>query len=588
MNYKQLLTRTFNNLAFRKKIFIHFFILIVFSLVLFNGVLSYIIDQYNKEIQTTNAQLIDTVIASIESEMTAVEEMTNYIIGDETIQENLIFLLNNPRHQRTALVKNTIYESFYPYSFSNDAIQSISILSGTTDITMGRTLDRKHLNINRIIQEAIDNKGRLSWVTEDISGSSIYCVRALRQRKYLNLKTLGILLVQINIEAIIQNALEKSGYPPTTTDFLLYSGQQRIYPNDSTHSINNLGSLDANDSYYIKTIHDKKTFIISGTMSKVGWSYYYFRDYNTLFNHLIYAKWYSLLAITAFSLVLIVISNLYLKSIFKHWDLLLSKIKNFGNGVHPSHQHHELYNQREDEIGTLHQHFDEMTHRVNVLRDENYEKQIHLKDATIKMLEQQINPHFLYNTLDLINWMAQIHNADEISTVVIALGKLFRASITEEHELIPLSQELNFLNNYLSIQKIRFNERLHFKATIPEEYNELLIPKLSLQPLVENALKHGMESMIGTCYIELTIQEDTKTSNYIITVSNTGSSFEPDLLERIHSNDLKPLGTGVGLTNIDSRLKLLFGDNYGLSFYNKDGKAHVSIHLPWDINSLPL
>ena len=219
-----------------------------------------------------------------------------------------------------------------------------------------------------------------------------------------------------------------------------------------------------------------------------------------------------------------------------------------------------------------------MTKSVKVLRDENYDKQLLLRDATIKMLQQQINPHFLYNTLDTINWMAQKYGADDISTMVRSLGNLFRASITGEGDLIPLADELAVLDNYIQIQKIRFKDRLVFELVVPEDISHIFVPKLCIQPLVENALKHAMEYTDEICTIRVTVRE--REGSYRIKVANTGSQFEEDLLWKIEHRQITPQGSGVGLVNIDSRLKLIYGDHYGLTFYNKDGMAVVMLSIP--------
>ena len=219
-----------------------------------------------------------------------------------------------------------------------------------------------------------------------------------------------------------------------------------------------------------------------------------------------------------------------------------------------------------------------MTHSVKVLRDENYDKQLLVRDSAIKMLQQQINPHFLYNTLDTINWMAQKYGADDISVMVRSLGNLFRASIADQKDIIPLSEELKVLSDYIRIQEIRFKDRLHFELDTPEKTSQIFVPKLCIQPLVENALKHAMEDTDELCRIRVTIQEMEK--DYQIQVSNTGSQFEEDLLQKIENREITPQGSGVGLLNINSRLKLLYGDNYGLKFYNKGGKAVVMLSIP--------
>ncbi len=225
-----------------------------------------------------------------------------------------------------------------------------------------------------------------------------------------------------------------------------------------------------------------------------------------------------------------------------------------------------------------------MTKSVKVLRDENYDKQLLLRDATIRMLQQQINPHFLYNTLDTINWMAQKYGADDISTMARSLGNLFRISITGQEELIPLAEELSFLDNYIQIQNIRFKDRLNFEMNIPNDISHIQIPKLCIQPLVENALKHSMEYSDQMCRIRVTLQE--RDHDYQIQVANTGSQFEENLIWKIEHREITPQGSGVGLTNINSRLKLLYGDAYGLTFYNQEGMAVVMLTIPKERRSL--
>ena len=266
------------------------------------------------------------------------------------------------------------------------------------------------------------------------------------------------------------------------------------------------------------------------------------------------------------------------RHVLKHLDFLVEKIRCFGNGEPVPKQREYDYVNRRDEIGQLHVNFDEMTKSVKVLRDENYDKQLLLRDATIKILQQQINPHFLYNTLDTINWMAQKYGADDISTMVRSLGNLFRASITGEGDLIPLADELAVLDNYIQIQKIRFKDRLVFELVVPEDISHIFVPKLCIQPLVENALKHAMEYTDEICTIRVTVRE--REGSYRIKVANTGSQFEEDLLWKIEHRQITPQGSGVGLVNIDSRLKLIYGDHYGLTFYNKDGMAVVMLSIP--------
>jgi two-component system sensor histidine kinase YesM len=178
--------------------------------------------------------------------------------------------------------------------------------------------------------------------------------------------------------------------------------------------------------------------------------------------------------------------------------------------------------------------------------------------------------------------MAQVQGNEEISTMVLSLGNLFRASIVQQKELITLEEELVFLKSYIQIQEIRFKDRLRFHIDIPESCNQIPVPKLIIQPLVENAIKHSMEFSFEPCEIFVSITEEE--DRYRLKVANTGSYFDEDLLEKIRQRTLTPLGTGVGLINIDSRLRLIFGEEYGLSFLNRDGMAMVILQIPKGID----
>ena len=236
----------------------------------------------------------------------------------------------------------------------------------------------------------------------------------------------------------------------------------------------------------------------------------------------------------------------------------------------------EVYS--DNEIGSLTRSFNVMTQKIQDLMAQNIQEQEQKRKIELKALQSQINPHFLYNTLDTINWMAQKYGADDISTMVRSLGNLFRAAVNSKEDLIPLKMELDVLKDYIRIQQIRFGDRLDFQLHVPDDISNIYVPTLCIQPLVENALKYALEFSDDVCHITVTISE--KDTVYQITVANTGSHFEDDLIWKLEHRQVTPQGSGVGLVNINSRLKLLFGDRYGLSIYNEDGMAIVLLSIP--------
>lgn len=180
------------------------------------------------------------------------------------------------------------------------------------------------------------------------------------------------------------------------------------------------------------------------------------------------------------------------------------------------------YAYRKDEIGRLHQGFERMTARIQNLVNTNYVNEILAKEAQIKALESQINPHFLYNTLESINWRAKAVNNREISLMTESLGSLLRATLSNKKSLVTLSYELNLILSYITIQQIRFEERLDYREQVPDGLKNALIPPLTLQPLVENAIHYALEEMTETCYITILAAETDKTGK-------TGSAVSASL-----------------------------------------------------------
>ncbi len=439
---------------------------------------------------------------------------------------------------------------------------------------MGNSIYIEKFDLSKLKEKSCDSNGNTIWESADAAGIDTVCIRQIRQLKYLGLNKLADLYIVVDMEHLINDALTNAGYSPTDSHFILLENGHRIYPELPYHD-----ELypKLTSPYSITTINGHKEFIISGTIPDTPWDYLYFRNYDPIFHNIQAAKLKVLLFTTFTVLTALLILWLVFRRILTHLDFLMEKIRNFGNGEPPPIDKYD-YTLRQDEIGHLHRSFDEMTKSVKVLRDENYDKQLLLRDATIKQLQQQIDPHFLYNTLDTINWRAQKYGADDISCMVRSLGNLFRTSINGQEDVIPLSDELTVLNSYIQIQRFRFQDRLNFELHMPKDIRHILVPKMCLQPLVENALKHAMEYSDELCNICVTLTE--LENDYQITVANTGSQFEENLLWKIRNHQITPQGSGVGLVNIDSRMKLLYGNLYGLIFYNQDNMAIVELRIP--------
>jgi two-component system sensor histidine kinase YesM len=219
------------------------------------------------------------------------------------------------------------------------------------------------------------------------------------------------------------------------------------------------------------------------------------------------------------------------------------------------------------------------------------------KQSQLTALQTQINPHFLYNTLDTIRGMAMKYDNRDVSDMIGTLSSFFRYSISGKGSLVHVRDEINNINDYMKIQRYRFNNRFSVSIDIDEDSKQvydLYIPRLILQPIVENAIIHGLDDVMDNAEITIDI---TVADVLLITVSDNGEGMTlqelDDLNEKIHSDDLRMLkqenqqsaghGTGIALPNINKRIVLLYGRRYGLNVYSSKGYGtDVEIILPID------
>jgi two-component system, sensor histidine kinase YesM len=226
-----------------------------------------------------------------------------------------------------------------------------------------------------------------------------------------------------------------------------------------------------------------------------------------------------------------------------------------------------------DEITELGMSFNIMIGKIRELLDSKIKEQKILKKAELRALQSQINPHFLYNTLDTIIWMAEAKKTDQIVEVVSALSNFFRISLSKGQDWITIAEEIERVKSYLIIQKIRYRDIMDFKIEVDERVSENTVLKLILQPLVENAIYHGIKNKRegGT----IVVRARPNNANEVrLEVEDNGIGFEPNKLAQIqveladNSGEFKP-ESGFGLGNVNHRIKLYYGMQYGLSIRSK-------------------
>ncbi|MFA9378847.1 MAG: hypothetical protein ACERKZ_19185 [Lachnotalea sp.] len=182
----------------------------------------------------TNAQLLNNVISNVESDMLALNNISNYVIFNTIIQENLIYLIDNKNSKKQAVAKRNVYEALYTYMFSNSYIKSISLVTDDTIITLGNSFTSDKIDLEQINQKPIDDAGRVSWSSGASANYSMLCTREIRQLKFLKLRKLAILYIDVDMDQIISDALIDAGYTPDLVEFIVCQGNEQIYPNETS------------------------------------------------------------------------------------------------------------------------------------------------------------------------------------------------------------------------------------------------------------------------------------------------------------------------------------------------------------------
>lgn len=560
-------------------------VLVIFSLHLCTNA-------YNELLYKAVAENLTQSAYTISDSLNSIVNMSSSIIAAPEIQTSLSNIIRmNDRVAWTnanRIINNSLQTYFSSVRGNGASFMMIQnrYFNNSTYTTWKNRLSEERFQA--AIDAAASKKGAAAWISGDPGSNALLISREIREIDHLSLAPLGTLIVYVDLNNIIEKA-NAAASQYSDSHYILCSNKERIYiPEGFPESLADNLISSSSQKYQILNLKGHTYFTVHNTIPDYNMDYYGLVPYDEVMGTLKTTLLTTLLSLSAGVCVIIVISNILIRSILRHFQILLQKMDQFSQDEAAllSTKYDSEYAHRRDEIGRLHQGFEQMTKRIQNLVNTNYVNELLARDAQIKALESQINPHFLYNTLESINWRAKAVNNREISLMTESLGTLLRATLSNKQSLVTLAYERNLIQSYITIQQIRFEERLDYKAEIPDELNDALLPPLTLQPLVENAIHYALEEITETCYItvQAAIQDEAGENRercIRISVTNSGSSFDDNLLELLKQNRKQPTRSGIGLLNIDKRIKLLFGEHYGLSLSNQEDCAVASVTIPY-------
>ena len=392
----------------------------------------------------------------------------------------------------------------------------------------------------------------------------------------------GVLLVDMNfsgIEQICKNVnLGQTGYIyliGRDGEIIYHPRQQLIYSN--LLSENNSEFSDMEDGNYVDILDGQKRLTTVKTLGYTGWKIIGVTPINETFADSSQITIF-ILFVLFLAIILLVFANTFISA------KIADPIKALENSVKELEKGAENVNIAiggSYEIQHLGKTIKSMVEQMHKLMGDIVFEQELKRQTELDALQAQINPHFLYNTLDSIVWMVENERYQEAITMVTSLAGFFRISLSKGKNIITVRDELKHAENYITIQHMRFKDKFTFKINADEEVMDFVTIKLVIQPLIENAVYHGMEFMDGDG--EIIVNAYKKDNELYIDVIDNGMGIPPEIAEQLltKGSRAKGKGSGVGLKNVQERIQIYFGKEYGLSIISEpDEGTLIRIHLP--------
>ncbi|UGB32044.1 cache domain-containing sensor histidine kinase [Metabacillus sp. B2-18] len=580
-NLNRSISTRYKNLRIKYKLIVFISILLIVCLTFIIIGFQYAFNSYDEQIYRKSSQVLIMSSNRIEDELKNIEEVTYKIMGDDVIQNALLRSKDNSLTKYDQYqIEKEIWETLTSYIGSEKYIQSIHLFDRFGKEYRAGGVPSRNLydHKDEMIIKAEKGNGSNVWISLEGSKNSIFSTRQLKSYENLSLEKLGTLVIDVKLHEIVKELPkeweDQEGY------IAISEGDEIFFSEGNSTNVDKL-DFTASDKqgYQIQNVYGRSFFVTYSKSPYANWTYWNVLPFGTMFAKVTMIKFLVIFLFLAISISSIYLVIRFSKRITNPIENLVSAMK-FVQKEDFKLTENFTPSQYQDEVGMLHRNFFVMIERINQLINENYEKQLLIKDTEFKALQSQINPHFLYNTLESINWLAKVNQQHQISKMVESLGYLLRNAISLKDDVITVEQEVEMVEHYVTIQKFRFEERLEFSLVMDDKVKNAKLPKLILQPLVENAIHYALEMMIEPCEIcLLAFKEGDKLR---LVVEDNGPGMDEQQLELVKKGEIKTRGNGIGLRNIDSRIKFVFGTEYGLQIDSEVNKGtKVCIVIPY-------
>lgn len=610
MPYFKTLYNKFNfkymNLSIKNKILI-FFIAIIFFISIILGSYSYIVASKSLKDEVTSINIKD-----IKQMSNSIDFLQNDVIDLST------FICLNPLVQ--SFVKSNEISDDYQ-NFTKYGLEPLNILLASKDYISfmaiyGKEGSKYYLSKDgsngvysyekvkesELYSNAHKLKGAPMWVNLD-DNNNVFIAdnknpKIAMVRTIIDTNTLeesGLMIICINT-SILEN-MYSSGLDISDSTMLLIDDENKVITTNDKNKVLKDGlnlpyiipNLNTSDNHNSLWINGGKYLTTFSTVPQSNWRIVSFTPEAKLFHNLKSIMIMTFGVIVGCFIISFLISIFLSSKLIQPINRLLFSMRKVKNGNFKD----KVDFKYTDELGMLVYEYNDMIDNIQTLIDKVYKLQLKEKEAELKALQAQINPHFLYNTLDMIFWKAERSNQREIGDMIYALSKLFRITLSKGNEFIPVKSEKDFIEHYLLLQSKRYRDKLLYEIDIDDSISDYFIPKLVIQPFVENSIIHGTETDNDISIIKIT---GTLLNNKLVfTIEDNGKGIDEKIINELlnstlsldkHNNSFQ---RGYAIGNVNQRLALYYNDDYKLNIVSSIGygtKVILSIPVaPHEINS---
>lgn len=542
---------------------------------------------FHKNTSDYNIQIVNQLNNNIENNLVYMDNLSIFISYNEDIQ----FYLNNSSSMQIREkydLEYKIQEFLINLTGFNPLVSSIHIYSTET---------KDILRINKLGEFKPDQfPDREDWYNNLMSSTKYKNVFVLKEngtvdkycvgRKIIDKKTqavIGVVLVSCDIKTI-EELTKSFDFGPDGTIIILDREKNIVFASNSNKMNEKfqeiLKFVPSRDGNYTSVINNEKVLVSSNTSEYSGWMINCFIPIKYIDRDISAILLIILLVSSVCLVIMIIISILIAKGISGPIVRLGKKMEQVKKGKFDT----RILVDRKDEIGELSLTFNEMIERINDLITTVYETKIKEKEAELNALQAQINPHFLYNTLESIRTLAVLNDDYDTSKMITALGKFLRLKINSDQRTITVEREVEHAESYISLMHMKFKGKISFKVHVDRGIYKYRMVKLTFQPVIENAICHGLKN--GEYPGEISLTGRMENDLLVFEIKDNGCGMEEGelslLIQRINTG-LKEENTSgsIGLKNVNARLKLIFGEEYGLKIDSAIGiGTTVTVKIP--------